>query len=64
MLFVLLHAYFTNPPQDGGHGQSTWQIMVLGPEITFLGELMYKNPPMGAAVYMSLYDVVSWRLYP
>ena len=36
MLFNLLHAYFSNPPQDGVHGQSTGQIMVLGPGIASL----------------------------
>ena len=37
---------------------------VLGPEIAFFWELMYKKPPIGAVVYISLYDVVSRRLYP
>jgi len=38
--------------------------MVLGPEIAFYWELMYKKPPMGAEVDMALYDVVSRWLYP
>jgi len=36
MLSNLLDAYFRNPPQDGVHGQSTGQIMALGPGIASL----------------------------
>ena len=37
---------------------------VLGTKIAFYWELMYKNPPMGAVVYMALYGVGFRRLYP
>jgi len=58
-VFNLLDAYFSyfsNPPQDAVHGQSTGQIMVLGPGIASLvllvGTLVQKITN-GGVVYMA-----------
>ena len=49
--FNLLDAYFANHLQDGVHGQSTGQIMVLGPGIAslvlFSGDSCTKNDQWG-----------------
>ena len=37
---------------------------VLGPEIAFYWELLYKKLPIGGVVYMALYGIESRWLYP